>query len=81
MKILKNKKTELEVEVEEDLGFLNLLVDRLLKEENVEIVQYVKDHPMTGSSVMYIKTKSKAPKTVLKSTLKELKKEIDGAKI
>ncbi len=81
MKIIKNEKTELEIEVEEDIGFLNLLVDRLLREENIEVAQYTKDHPMVGNPVLYIKTKSKAPKTVLKSALKELKKEVDGAKI
>jgi len=81
MKILKNEKTELEVEVEEDLGFLNLLVDRILREENVEIAQYTKDHPLTGNPILYIKTKSKSPKTVLKSVLKELRNEVNGARI
>ena len=81
MKILKNEKNELEIELEEDLGFLNLLVDRLLKDENVEIAQYSKDHPLVGNPVLYIKTKSKTPKTILKAVLKEMKKEVNGARI
>jgi len=77
LEIKNEKKNEMEFVVEgEDHGFANLLTSELLKNEDVDIAQYDIPHPLTGNPVFYLRTKKGAPRTVLKKTIKLIKKEI-----
>ena len=75
--VISDKKNELEFELKgEDHTFSNLLVNKLLENEDVEIANYKIPHPLVGSPIFYIRTKKESPKSVLKRSLEELKKDL-----
>lgn len=77
LEIKKDKKNEMEFVVEgEDNAFSNLLVSELLKNDKVEIAQYNIPHPLIGQPTFYLRTKSGNALSVLKETVKSIKKDV-----
>lgn len=77
VKIIKNEKDSLEIEIiggEEGLG--ELLVEYLNQEKDVEFAAYKREHPSDNNIVLIIKSK-KNPKKILLSVLKKTGKEIE----
>jgi len=86
MKILKNTKTELEIEVTgETHSLCNVLRKTLMDDKSVDSAAYVIDHPIVGEPVLYIKAKNpkkslqKAAETVM-SQCSEFKGLVESAK-
>lgn len=81
VKILKNEKTELEVEfVGADTAIPQLLVARLNDDKSVEFAGFKKDHPLVGNPRIILKTKKKEPAALLLEKLDELKAEVETLK-
>ncbi|MFH1106876.1 MAG: RpoL/Rpb11 RNA polymerase subunit family protein [Candidatus Micrarchaeota archaeon] len=57
-KIVSDEKDFLEIEFErQDVGFANLLVEKLLKGKSVSFAAAAYDHPLKGNSVLRIRAK------------------------
>jgi DNA-directed RNA polymerase subunit L len=81
VKILKNEKTELEVEfVGADTSIPQLLVARLNEDKSVEFAGFKKDHPLVGNPRIFLKTKKKEPAALLLEKLEEIKGEVESLK-
>ena len=73
MKIIKNEKKELEIEITgESHSLCNALRTVLMEDKNVESAAYVIDHPIIGQPSLYIKAKN--PRQSLKKATKTLQK-------
>ncbi|MDI6724384.1 MAG: DNA-directed RNA polymerase subunit L [Methanobacterium sp.] len=71
MKILKNTKTELEIEITgETHSLCNALRKTIMEDKSVESAAYVIDHPIVGEPVLYIKGKN--PKKSLQKAAETL---------
>lgn len=78
IKILKNEKTELEVEfIGADTSIPQLLVARLNEDKSVEFAGFKKEHPIIGNPKVILKTKKKEPAAVLLEKLEEIKAEVE----
>ena len=76
IKVLADEKDYLEVMLEnEDVGFSNLLVEKLLKEKDVTFAASAYDHPLRGNPVLKIKGKN--PRKHLKDAIHEARKELE----
>lgn len=77
VRILKETKNELKLEIEEAGHTLcNLLQKELLKNEKVDIAGYDVPHPLTLKAIIFIRTKEKAkPRKVLEETVKQIQKQ------
>ncbi len=86
MKIIKDTKNELEIEITgESHTICNALRKTLMEDKDVEAAAYIMEHPIIGEPKLYVKAKD--PKKSLKKaaeTIKlrcdELKKEINTPK-
>ncbi|MDD1763835.1 MAG: DNA-directed RNA polymerase subunit L [Methanobacteriaceae archaeon] len=85
MKIIKDEKKELEIEITgESHSLCNAIRTVLMEDKNVESAAYVIDHPIIGEPRLYIKAKNprqslkKAAKT-LQSRCGEFKKLVESA--
>ena len=74
MKVLKNEGNYVEIEMDEDMGFLNLLVDRIWNEPGVETCSVIKDHPYLSKPRLIVEAKN--PKNVITNALKKIEKDI-----
>ena len=73
MKIIKDEKKELEIEITgESHSLCNALRTVLMEDRNVESAAYVIDHPIIGQPRLYIKAKN--PRQSLKKAAKTLQK-------
>jgi DNA-directed RNA polymerase subunit L len=73
MKIIKDEKKELEIEITgESHSLCNALRTVLMEDKNVESAAYVIDHPIVGQPRLYIKAKN--PRQSLKKAAKTLQK-------
>lgn len=73
MKIIKDEKKELEIEITgESHSLCNALRTVLMEDKNVESAAYVIDHPIIGQPKLYIKAKN--PRQSLKKAAKTLQK-------
>jgi DNA-directed RNA polymerase subunit L len=73
MKIIKDEKNELEIEITgESHSLCNALRTILMEDKNVESAAYVIDHPIIGEPKLYIKAKN--PRQSLKKAAKTLQK-------
>jgi DNA-directed RNA polymerase subunit L len=73
MKIIKDEKKELEIEITgESHSLCNALRTVLMEDKNVESAAYVIDHPIIGQPRLYIKAKN--PRQSLKKAAKTLQK-------
>jgi len=86
MKIIKDTKNELEIEITgESHTLCNTLRKTLMEDKDVESAAYIMEHPIIGEPKLYIKAKNprkslkKAAKT-LKSRCNKIKKEIKPPK-
>jgi DNA-directed RNA polymerase subunit L len=79
MKVIKDTKNELEIEITGETHTLcNALRKILMEDKNVESAAYVIDHPIVGQPNLYIKGKD--PKKSLKKAATTLKKRCDEFK-
>lgn len=73
LKILKQDKNLLEVEVEgESVGFVNLIKEELWEDKNVDEAAYIKEHPYMAEPKVYLKTKKKKTKRALNDAIKRI---------
>ncbi|MDP3066682.1 MAG: DNA-directed RNA polymerase subunit L [Methanobacteriaceae archaeon] len=73
MKIIKDEKKELEIEITgESHSLCNALRKVLMEDKNVESTAYVIDHPIIGQPRLHIKAKN--PRQSLKKAAKTLQK-------
>lgn len=86
MKIIKESKNELEIEITgESHTLCNTLRKTLMEDKDVESAAYTMEHPIIGEPKLYIKAKNprkslkKAAKT-LKSRCNEVKKQVNTSK-
>lgn len=86
MKIIKESKNELEIEITgESHTICNTLRKTLMEDKDVESAAYTMEHPIIGEPKLYIKAKNprkslkKAAKTV-KSRCNEIKKQLGTPK-
>lgn len=77
MKVISKAKNMLEVEIDEDEGFLNVLQAKLLEDSNVELAYYTIPHPLTDKPRVFIRTKKASPNSALKKAVRKFSKEID----
>ncbi len=79
MKVIKDTKNELEIEITGETHTLcNALRRALMEDKEVESAAYSIDHPIIGEPVLYIKAKN--PKKSLKKAAESLKKQCDEFK-
>ncbi len=77
LKVLADEKDYLEVLLEkEDVGFTNLLVEKLLKDKDVTFAASAYDHPLRGNPLL--KVKGKNPRKHLKEAIREARKELES---
>jgi len=74
MKVLKNESNHVELEIDEDMGLLNLFVNKLWKEPGVVSCSVVKRHPYLEKPILIVEAKN--PKNVLINALKKIDKDI-----
>lgn len=86
MKIIKDTKNELEIEITgESHTLCNTLRKTLMEDKDVESAAYIMEHPIIGEPKLYLKAKNprkslkKAAKTI-KSRCNEIKKQINTSK-
>ncbi|MEG3224721.1 MAG: DNA-directed RNA polymerase subunit L [Methanobacteriales archaeon Met13] len=73
MKIIKDEKKELEIEITgESHSLCNALRKVLMEDKNVESTAYIIDHPIIGQPRLHIKAKN--PRQSLKKAAKTLQK-------
>ena len=79
MKIIKDTKNELEIEITGETHTLcNVLRKTLMADKEVESAAYSIDHPIVGEPVLYIKAKN--PRKSLKKAAETMKKQCDEFK-
>lgn len=78
MKVIAKGRNVLELEIEEDEGFLNALQTLLSEDNNVELAYCTTDHPLTGKPKFFIRTKKGSPKEALKRAIRKFAKELSS---
>lgn len=79
MKVIKDTKNELEIEITGETHTLcNALRRTLMEDKDVQSASYNIDHPIVGEPVLYIKAKN--PKKSLKKAAETIKKQCDEFK-
>ena len=74
LNVIKKDKTLLEVEVKgESVGFVNLVKEELWNDKGVDEVAHIKEHPYMDEPKLYVKTKRKKPKGVIKNAIERIK--------
>ncbi len=74
MKVLKNEPNYVELEMDEDMGLLNLLVDKIWSESGVISCSVVKRHPYLEKPILTVEAKN--PKNVILNALKKIDKDV-----
>jgi DNA-directed RNA polymerase subunit L len=77
IKILSNKKNELEIEVIGEKTILNPLKYKLLDDNKVTLADWRIDHPLLTNPRFFLKVKEGKPKTILLKAIRSLKKDAD----
>jgi len=79
MKVIKDTKTELEIEITgESHSLCNTLRKTLMDDEDVEAAAYVIEHPIIGEPKLYVKAKN--PKKSLKTAAETVQSKCDELK-
>jgi DNA-directed RNA polymerase subunit L len=79
MKVIKDTKTELEIEITgESHSLCNTLRKTLMDDEDVEAAAYVIEHPIIGEPKLYVKAKN--PKKSLKTAAETVQSRCDELK-
>ncbi len=76
IKFISKTKDVLEVEVDEDEGFVDTLKEKLLQDRNVEMAYYTIRHPLTDKPKLFIKMKKGSSEEALKKAVRAYTKEI-----
>jgi len=72
IKIISEKGSKLEFEIDESVGFLNALKKELLTDGSVKVATYFVKHPLVGKPKMIIEADN--PKKALNGAVSRLKK-------
>ena len=72
IKIVEEKGNKLEFEIDENVGFLNVLKKELLNDDSVKVATYFVKHPLVGKPKMIVEADD--PKKALQSAVSRLKK-------
>ena len=72
IKILRQGKNDLELEIEDRYTLGELIVSELLKNEKVDFAAYKVDSLESETTRLYVKTKKEDPKKVLKETIDKI---------
>ena len=79
MKIIKDTKNELEIEITgESHTLCNTLRKTLMQDEDVESAAYTMEHPIIGEPKLYVKAKN--PRKSLKKAAETIKSQCDELK-
>ncbi len=78
IKILTNKKNELEFEVIGEKTILNPLKYKLLDDNKITLADWRIDHPLLANPRFFLKVKEGNPKTILLKAVRALKKDTDS---
>jgi DNA-directed RNA polymerase subunit L len=79
MKIIKDTKNELEIEITgESHTLCNALRKTLMEDKDVESAAYIMEHPIIGEPKLYVKAKN--PRKSLKKAAETIKKRCDELK-
>ncbi len=80
MKVIKDTKKELEIEITgESHSLCNTLRKTLMEDEDVEAAAYVIEHPIIGEPKLYVKAKN--PKKSLKQAAETVKSRCEEFKV
>jgi DNA-directed RNA polymerase subunit L len=80
MKVIKDTKKELEIEITgESHSLCNTLRKTLMEDEDVEAAAYVIEHPIIGEPKLYVKAKN--PKKSLKQAAETVKSRCEEFKL
>ena len=75
LKVAADEKDYLELFLEsEDVGFTNLLAEKLLSDKDVSFASSAYDHPLKGNAVLKIKGKN--PRKHLEKAIKHVREEL-----
>lgn len=74
MKVINDKKTELEIEVDE-IAIAEIIVHKLNQKKSVQFAGYKQVHPSKNECIIYIKAKE--PKKELKLAIEEIEKDVN----
>jgi len=78
VKILKDEKDELQIELSEtDEGFLNLIKNAVWQQSGVEFAGFRIEHPETSKPIFIIKSKGKKAKDIWNAALESISEELD----
>ena len=72
IKIVEEKGNKLEFEIDENVGFLNVLKKELLNDDSVKVATYFVKHPLVGKPKMIVEADD--PKKALVAAAQRLKK-------
>jgi DNA-directed RNA polymerase subunit L len=79
MKVIKDTKNELEIEITgESHTLCNALRKTLMEDKNVEAAAYIMEHPIIGEPKLYVRAKN--PKKSLEKAAKTIKSRCDEVK-
>jgi len=82
IKVLEEDKNKIKFEIEgETHTIANLLTKYLLKDPDVEISMYQVPHPLEEKAIIYVVTKNKDPRKVIKETIDKIIKDLEKLKI
>jgi DNA-directed RNA polymerase subunit L len=75
MKILKEEKDSMEIEIN-DLTMASFLAKYLNMDERVDIASFRQEHPLKETVTLFFKVKEGDPKKILKETLKRMESDV-----
>jgi len=77
IKIHSKRKAEIEFElIGEGHAFAKLLMNKLLNTKDVDIAEYLVEHPLLSSPYFYVKVKKGDPKKIVSNAFASLHREI-----
>ena len=77
VRVIEKTKNSIKLEIKgERHTYFNLFIDKALKNENVKLASYVLKHPLEDIVELYIVTKKKTPKTVIKEIIDEIDRDL-----
>ncbi len=78
MKLIAKTDTSIEIEFPgENDTLLNLLKQKLLRDEKVTVATYIIGHPILDRPRLFVEVKSGKPDQIVKNAAKELRAELD----
>ncbi|MCC7552431.1 hypothetical protein KO317_02070 [Candidatus Micrarchaeota archaeon] len=77
-KFLKKEKNYIEIEVEDlDIGLLNSIKEKLLKDKDVEFTAVKRGHFLKDNHILYVRTTKKDALGLIKNAVEEFQKDLD----